>query len=154
MSSNDSHQGGDLFDMAKDGTSIPNDAGKMNTIPSKPRPGEGEGSVNANGSSLAGAASNPTDISRSVRDIGAGGEVETGTGDQLPAQVESKRLHYGANNPLSKGHDRYDKHSRQKESDLERYAAEGPGVDRQPGEEGVPDEEMDRIIDSRERKQN
>jgi len=79
MASNDSHQGGDLFDMAKDGTSIPNDAGKMNTIPSKPRPGEGDGVVNANRSSLAGAASNPIDISRSVRDIGAGGEVETGT---------------------------------------------------------------------------
>lgn len=66
--------------MAKDGTSIPNDAGKMNTIPLKPRPGEGEGVADANRCSLVGAASNPTDISRSVRDIGAGGEVETGTG--------------------------------------------------------------------------
>jgi hypothetical protein len=80
MAQNDSHQGGDLFDMAKEGTSIPNDAGKMNIIPSKPRPDEGEGVVNANRSSLASAASNSTDISRSVRDIGAGGEVETGTG--------------------------------------------------------------------------
>jgi len=48
MASKDPHQGGDLFDMAADGTSIPSDAGQMNTtIPSKPRPGEGEGSVNA-----------------------------------------------------------------------------------------------------------
>jgi len=81
--------------------------------------------------------------------------------DQLPAEVESKRLHYGANDPLSKGHDRYDKHSRQKESDLERYATEGPGVDLQPGKEDelakredVTDEELNRIIDQRERKQN
>jgi len=159
MASTDSKQGGDLFEMAKDGTSIPNDAGKMNTIPSVPRPGEGEGQVNANQSSLAGAASNATDISRGVRDMGATGEVETGTGDQLPAQAESKRLHYGANDPLSKGHDRYDKHSRQKESDLERYANEGPNVDLAPGEErlaqreDVPDEEIDRVIDARETKQ-
>ena len=40
MAPTDPHQGGDLFDMAKDGTSIPNDAGKMNLIPSKPRPGD------------------------------------------------------------------------------------------------------------------
>jgi hypothetical protein len=80
MAPTDPKQGGDLFDMAKDGTSIPNDAGKMNIIPSVPRPGEGEGVVNANRGALAGAASNPTDISRSVRDMGAGGEVETGTG--------------------------------------------------------------------------
>lgn len=177
MASNDPHQGGDLFDMAADGTSIPNDAGNMNTIPSKPRPGEGEGTVNANRSPLADAASNAADIPRGVRDMGATGEVETGTGyaflklslmtmlisvclrDQLPAQVESKRLHYGANDPLSKGHDRYDKHSRQKESDLERYANEGSGVDLQPSEDSlagsnnVPDEEVHRIVDSRERKQ-
>lgn len=80
MAPGDPKKGGDLYDMAKDGTSIPNDAGKMNTIPSVPRPGEDEGTVNVNESALAGAASNPTDISRSVRDMGAGGDVETGTG--------------------------------------------------------------------------
>jgi hypothetical protein len=69
--------------------------------------------------------------------------------------VESKRLHYGANNPLSKGHDRYDKRTRQKESDIERYASEGSGIDLQPSEDriasvdNVPDEEVDRIVDSR-----
>lgn len=79
--------------------------------------------------------------------------------DQLPAEVESKRLHYGANDPLSKGHDRYDKHTRQKESDLERYAGEGAGVDLGPGEEGivgredVRDEEVDGIVGGRERKE-
>jgi hypothetical protein len=40
MAPTDPHQGGDIFDMAKDGTSIPNDAGKTNTIPSKSRPGD------------------------------------------------------------------------------------------------------------------
>ena len=179
MASKDPHQGGDLFDMAAEGTSIPNDAGVMNIIPSKPRPGEAEGSVNASQNPLAAAASNPADIPRGVRDMGATGEVETGTGyvvleaglctieadllldfrDALPAQIESKRLHYSANNPLAKGHDRYDKHTRQKESDFERYAGEGPGVDLQPSEDklagssDVPDEEVDRIVDSREQKQ-
>lgn len=158
MPQTDPHQGGDLSDMAVNGTSIPNDAGN-NLIPSIPRPGEGLDSVNANTGNLASAASNPTDISRGVRDMGATGEVETGTGDQLPATVESKRLHFGANNPLAKGHDRYDKHARQNESDLERYANEGPGVDLQPSEDklagrnDVTDEEVDTIIDQRERKQ-
>jgi len=158
MASTDPHSGGDIFDMAADGTSIPGDAGKMNTIPSKPRPVEGESSVNANRNLLAEAASSLTDISRGVRNMGATGEVETGTGDQLPAPVETKRLHCGANAPLSKGHDRYDKHLRQKESDLERYASEGSGVDLQPSEDRIAgsndvlDEEVDRIVDSRERK--
>jgi len=79
--------------------------------------------------------------------------------DQLPAAVESKRLYYGANEPLSKGHDRYDKHSRQKESDIERYANEGSGVDLQPSEDrlansdNLSEKEVDRIIGSRETKQ-
>jgi hypothetical protein len=34
----DPHQGGSLSDFAVAGTTIPNDAGKMNTIPSVPRP--------------------------------------------------------------------------------------------------------------------
>jgi hypothetical protein len=74
--------------------------------------------------------------------------------DQLPGVVESKRLHYGANDPQSKGHDRYDKHARQKESDIERYASGGPGLDRAPGEEKLTDAEVDRIVDHRETKQN
>ncbi|MCJ1259233.1 hypothetical protein MMC24_007069 [Lignoscripta atroalba] len=135
MASSDPHQGGDLFDMAKDGTSIPNDAGKQNLIPSVPRPDQIEDPNDLGAAGMEAAADNATDIPRRNKDIGTTGEVVTGTGDQMPAQVESKRLHMGANNPLSKGHDRYDKHTRQKESDLERYAGEGAGVDRAPGEE-------------------
>ena len=68
MASSDPKQGGDLFDMAKDGTSMPNDAGKMNVLPSVPRPDQitdpvtdpnNLGSVDAEG-----AADNATDISR------------------------------------------------------------------------------------------
>ncbi|KAF2154887.1 hypothetical protein K461DRAFT_276045 [Myriangium duriaei CBS 260.36] len=131
----DSHQGGDLYDMAKDGTSIPGDAGKQNLIPSKPRPdqiGSDDGATD-----LAGAATNAADIPRGHRDMGATGEVLTGTGDVLDATVESKRLHYGANDPLSKGHDRYDKHSKQKGSDLDRYAKEGAEIDGVPGDDTI-----------------
>lgn len=84
------------------------------------------------------------------KDIGTTGEVLTGTGDQLPAQVESKRLHMGANDPFSKGHDRMDKHRRHKESELERYAGEGVDVDKAPGEEELGQEE---VRDRRDRKE-
>jgi hypothetical protein len=90
MASTDSHQGGDLFDMAAKGTSIPGDAGVMNIIPSKPRPGEGQ-PTNAAESTLAAAAENPRDIPRSVQDIGATGEVETGTGYVLVLFLVSRR---------------------------------------------------------------
>lgn len=137
MSSKDAHQGGDLYDMAAKGTKIPNDAGKMNLIPSVPRPDQLDESNNRDlgDADLASAADNPIDISRRNKDIGATGEVVTGTGDQLPAAIESKRLHFGANDPAAKGHDRADKHRKQKESDLERYAGEGAEIDLAPGEE-------------------
>jgi hypothetical protein len=69
MASTDPHQGGDLFDMAQTGTTIPNDAGEMNIILSKPRPGE----------SSSDGPTNPTDIPRSFQDRGLGEEVQTGT---------------------------------------------------------------------------
>jgi hypothetical protein len=82
MAPTDPHQGGDIFDMAKDGTSIPNDAGKTNTIPSKSRPGD-EAVV---------GVTNPTDIPRSSQDQGAGGGVQTRTGTHLCAEfLTSKR---------------------------------------------------------------
>jgi hypothetical protein len=137
MSSQDAHQGGDLFDMAAKGTKIPNDAGKMNIIPSVPRPDQLDefNNTDLGDTDLAVAADNPIDIARRNKDMGATGEVVTGIGDQLPATIESKRLHYGANEPFAKGHDRADKHRRQNESDLERYAGEGAEVDLAPGEE-------------------
>lgn len=56
---------------------MPNDAGKMNTIPSVPRPGEGFDfdtgitDVNASEGTLAGTAGEGADISRAYKDIGA-----------------------------------------------------------------------------------
>jgi hypothetical protein len=49
---------------------MPNDAGEMNIIPSKPRPGE----------SARAGPTNPTDIPRSFQDQDTGDEVQTGTG--------------------------------------------------------------------------
>ena len=68
MAPSDSKQGGDLFDMAKDGTSIPNDAGKMNILPSVPRPDQITDPTNDPNNlgsvDVEGAADNATDISR------------------------------------------------------------------------------------------
>lgn len=140
MASDDPHTGGDLFDMAATGTKIPGDAGKMNIIPSVPRPDQIEGDPNFAKEGLgapdtASAADNATDIPRRNQDVGATGEVITGTGDQLPAVVESKRLHVGAGDPRAKGHDRYEKHARQNESEIERLQGQGPDVEAAPGEE-------------------
>jgi len=149
MASTDPHQGGDLSDMAATGTSIPSDSGTQRTIPSVPRPDQlptnpAFDAASLGNEDLQGAADNATDMPRRNKDMGATGEVVTMTGEQMPPQIESKRLHFGANDPLAKGHDRYDKHTRQKESDLERYAGEGAEVDEVPGEEG---EEQDAVRD-------
>lgn len=58
---------GDLFDMAKDGTTVPEDAAKPRIIPSKARPDQiaSEPDPNSLGASdLAGAADNAQDIPR------------------------------------------------------------------------------------------
>ena len=77
----------------------------------------------------------------------------TGTGDTLPTQTDSKRLHPVpggvVHDPKAKGSTRYEKHIRQKGPDLDYGASEGPGVDRPPGDEELRDEEA---IDKVERK--
>ncbi|KAI7764844.1 hypothetical protein LZL87_004049 [Fusarium oxysporum] len=70
----DPKQGGDLFVMAKDGTSIPGDAGKQSTISSAPNPyqRDGEAAGGLGSSDLAGAADNAV-LSASVgRESGVG----------------------------------------------------------------------------------
>ncbi len=71
----DPHEGGDLFDMAKDGTIMPNDAGKQRLIPSVPRPDQisdaADDPNNLGAADEAGAADNPLDISR-VRSLLSG----------------------------------------------------------------------------------
>ena len=69
MTSQDPHpQGGNLSDMAVDGTSIPQDAGTQRTIPSVARPDQitdpSNDPNNLGASDLAGAADNAQDISR------------------------------------------------------------------------------------------
>ncbi|KAJ5748695.1 uncharacterized protein N7511_010391 [Penicillium nucicola] len=125
----DSHQGGSLADMAATGTTIPNDAGKMNTIPSVPRPDQrtdhfGFDNAGIAEPSLAMAADNATDMPRSTRDVGQTGEVISGTGNSMPAGVESKHAYMGANHHAGHGDTRDLKHQKYGRSEFERYAKE------------------------------
>ncbi|KAI0396538.1 hypothetical protein F5Y17DRAFT_105924 [Xylariaceae sp. FL0594] len=85
MSSQDAHKGGSLADMAKDGTKIPGDAGKHNTIPSKANPTTTKSAGNDLGNtSLHTAADNPVGYGP------ADDDAVTGTGDSLPAAAFTK----------------------------------------------------------------
>ena len=53
----------------------------------------------------------------------------------MPSEVTTKNAHYGGGNSLAKGSERYDKHTKSKESDLEQKAAPGSQVTPAPGEE-------------------
>jgi hypothetical protein len=62
-----SNDGGDLFDMAKDGTTVPEDAAKPRIIPSKPRPDQIASKPDPNtlgATNLADAADSAQDIPR------------------------------------------------------------------------------------------
>ncbi|KAL8766568.1 MAG: hypothetical protein Q9209_006711 [Squamulea sp. 1 TL-2023] len=125
-------QGGSLSDMAVEGTTVPSDSAKPNTIPSKPRPDQktfSSDDPNDLGSTdLAGVADNTNDMPKSVRDQAPTSSIISGTGDAIPDEASSKRLHELGNPDLSKGHARYDKHVRQKGSDQEKGAV-GMGED-------------------------
>ncbi|KAI0451959.1 hypothetical protein F5B21DRAFT_358371 [Xylaria acuta] len=86
ISNQDAHQGSDLNEMAKDGTNIPGDAGKMNTIPSKaPQPASND----LGHTSLNTAADNP---------MGSGpadDDAVTATGHSLPSSAFSKHSETG-----------------------------------------------------------
>lgn len=129
MVQQDPHQGGTLSEMAPEGTTIPNDAGKTNTIPSVPRPDQRSEHHLYNNEGLAEpstvmAADNATDLPRSTRDRGQTGEVITGTGGTMPAAVESKRAVMGSNIPGGTGDTRDIKHQNQNRSKFDRYAKE------------------------------
>lgn len=110
--SGDAHKGGDLSDMAVSGTKIPNDAGTYEKLPSVPNPEQkAESQAYQHGlvgaGDVQGAADNPSSISDSGPGAGATGQVITGTGDQLPPGVESKRIDaQDATGPAAKGHAR------------------------------------------------
>ncbi|KAI9811912.1 MAG: hypothetical protein M1826_003020 [Phylliscum demangeonii] len=138
----DPHQGGRLEDMAATGTTMPNDAGLYNVLPSVPRPDQ-IASDDTTYASLADAADNAIDIPRSTRDSGMTGEVRTGTGEAMPAMaVERKHIADGGNEALAKGHPRMAKHAKQLESDLDQLAGDGPGVQPAPGEEDMSQEAL------------
>ena len=63
------------------------------------------------------------------------GEGITGTGNTMNSNFETKRLHTSGG-PLDKGHQRYDKHTKDKESHLESMASSGAGM--QEGDDDVP----------------
>ncbi|EXJ83912.1 hypothetical protein A1O1_07541 [Capronia coronata CBS 617.96] len=149
------NSGGDLFDMAKDGTTIPADAAEPRYIPSKPRPDQIASAADPNnlgGRTLAEAADNAGDIPRTTRDTDVN-DILTGTGDSLGANVASKRLHAVpggvVRDPQAKGSTRTDEYSKTA-SDFDRGASDGPGVDRAPGQEGLSDEQ---VMDQIERKE-
>ena len=125
----DPHQGGTLSEMAPSGTSIPNDAGTQNTIPSVPRPDQRTENPQFDNQGLAEptsvlAADNATDLPRSTRDVGMTGEVLSGTGNSMPAGVEAKRNEIGADHPGARGDMRNLKHASHNKSAFERMAKE------------------------------
>ncbi|KAL8870539.1 MAG: hypothetical protein Q9198_007605 [Flavoplaca austrocitrina] len=132
QSSDPNPQGGSLSDMAVSGTTVPSDSATPRTIPSKPRPDQtttSSSDPNDLGSTeLAGVADNVNDMPKSVRDQAPTSAIISGTGDAIPDEAGSKRLHELGNPDLSKGHARYDKHVRQKGSDQEKGAV-GMGED-------------------------
>ncbi|KAL1993171.1 hypothetical protein VTN49DRAFT_3120 [Thermomyces lanuginosus] len=125
----DPHRGGSLSDMAPTGTEMPNDAGIQNTIPSVARPEQqfedprfdNEGIAYP---SLATAVDNPVDMPRSTRDTGVTGEVITGIGTTLPAEIETKRLQAQTNDPSAKGQSRTFKHRIKNRSQFDTFAGE------------------------------
>ncbi|KAL8751502.1 MAG: hypothetical protein Q9199_006374 [Rusavskia elegans] len=125
-------QGGSLSDMAVSGTTVPPDSATQRTIPSKPRPDQqttsSDDPTDLGSTDLAGVADNTNDMPKSVRDQAPTSSIISGTGDAIPDEASSKRLHELGNADLSKGHARYDKHVRQKGSDQEKGAV-GMGED-------------------------
>lgn len=127
-SKNDPHTGGTLSQLAE-GTSIPNDAGVQRVIPSVPRPDQRSENSQFDNQGVAQptsamAADNATDMPRSTRDMGMSGEVITGTGNSIGAEVESERTQIGANNPGFKGDVRTLKHANLSRSAFDRGAKE------------------------------
>ncbi|KAL9017845.1 MAG: hypothetical protein Q9185_004860 [Variospora sp. 1 TL-2023] len=133
-------QGGSLSDMAVQGTTVPSDSATQRTIPSVPRPDQTTTSTSdpndlAGATSLAETADNASDMPKAHTAPTA--SIITATGDVVPAEAASKRLHELGNPDLSKGHARYDKHVRQKGSDYEKGAAAGGGEDAEAVVDGV-----------------
>jgi len=148
MSSNqDPHVGGDLSDMAAEGTTMPNDAGSYNLLPSVPNPDQK--AENAafhnqfiNSADPQGAVDNAKDMPRTFQDSAETGEVITGTGDTMPVEIERKRfgLEEGGG-PGAKGDARDGKLRSNADID-DRLQSEGAEVDSAVGEEEMEQDEL------------
>lgn len=116
----------------------------MDVLPSVPNPHQRDedalGGLGAPGQ--ASAADNAIDMPRNPQDQGTSGEVITGIGDQMPGTVNTKNTHHTGNNPLAKGSDRYDKHTRDKESEFDETGGAAPYVEPPPGEENLSQQEI------------
>ncbi|KAJ9612248.1 hypothetical protein H2200_003845 [Cladophialophora chaetospira] len=148
--------GGDLFDMAEKGTTVPADSAEPRLIPSKPRPDQIASDLDPNalgGRDLADAADNAGDIPRTTKDTSSS-DVLTGTGDTLPGTVDSKRLHNVpggvTHDDVAKGSTRMTAHKVQGDT-LAAGASDGPQTDRAPGDESLSDEQA---MDKLERKED
>ncbi|KAL3476727.1 hypothetical protein BJX99DRAFT_227220 [Aspergillus californicus] len=129
----DPHRGGSLSEMAPSGTKIPNDAGRMNTIPSVPRPDQRAEHQNYDYQgigqpSTAFAADNAGDLPRSTKDAGFTGEVMTGTGNTFPAEGETQRNEIGLDHPGARGHLRDFKHANRNRGAFDTMAGEDEGL--------------------------
>lgn len=88
---------GDFLTEMAQGASIPNDAGCQHTISCVPRPEQRDESSQFNNQGIsepttAFAADNPGAMPQDTMDMGATGEVVTGTGNTLGAENEAKRV--------------------------------------------------------------
>ncbi|KAI1761052.1 hypothetical protein GGR53DRAFT_469744 [Hypoxylon sp. FL1150] len=85
--SKDAKEGGDLFEMAKDGTTVPGDAGKQNILPSVPNPDQKyrDTSGGLGAGSLSSAADNPVGSAKNVDN-----DAVTATGHSVPPSTAAK----------------------------------------------------------------
>ncbi|KAI1503007.1 hypothetical protein F5X99DRAFT_377310 [Biscogniauxia marginata] len=79
-----SKQGGDLNEMAKDGTSVPGDAGKQNVVPSVPDPQQ-KRDPSPGATALHSAADNPVGVGP------ADDEAVTASGHEVPAAAAAEK---------------------------------------------------------------
>ncbi|KAI5927293.1 hypothetical protein F4810DRAFT_354735 [Camillea tinctor] len=79
-----SEQGGDLNEMAKEGTSVPGDAGKQNTLPSVLNPHQKRGDTGPGATALHAAADNPVGMGP------ADDDAVTASGHEVPRATVEK----------------------------------------------------------------
>lgn len=107
----EAHRGGTLEEMsARGGTSIPSESGRQPVQPSNADEKASKAYLaNTTNVELGGVADNVVGMPESVKDMGVAGEVTTGKGDQLPADVEYKNIGGDSTGGKHKGQSRHTK---------------------------------------------